>query len=396
MAEIVHDIAPGARIAVAAAGTSLEFIARVNDLVNTFGADIIVDDLGFSFEPYFEDGLLAQAVAGVKDQVVFVSSAGNAARKHYEADYKDNSNLHDFGLRAGGSTDLTMDVLVGPGEFLFTVLQWNDQFGLSANDYDLFLFDGAETTIGASSRDLQDGTQDPREFVCYFNPAFFQVRSKIVVGRFSGAGRRLEMFLRGGIQIDEYNVPDGSIFGHSAVPGVLAVGAIDAADPGNDTIEPFSSRGPSRIDFSSLQDAGAGVIDVPNLNFSSLSGFDGTSYRGQTFIALPGLAQELTIYVRPKAIHFRVLLTEVDKADGKIFPRTVLFESSRLTTPSSGPLTPITVDLGGINLVSGQLYAFYWIPLLWYRRTHKTMPTITHVQGQLFLIRVKTFIQKDK
>ncbi len=88
MAEIVHDIAPGAQIAVAGPGTSLEFIARVNDLVNTFGASIIVDDLGFFFEPYFEDGPIAQAVAAVKDQVVFVSSAGNAAQRHYEADYR--------------------------------------------------------------------------------------------------------------------------------------------------------------------------------------------------------------------------------------------------------------------------------------------------------------------
>ena len=45
MAEIIHDIAPGAQIAVAAVGTSLEFITRVNDLANSFGADIIVDDL---------------------------------------------------------------------------------------------------------------------------------------------------------------------------------------------------------------------------------------------------------------------------------------------------------------------------------------------------------------
>lgn len=53
MAEIVHDLAPGAQIAVAAVNTSLEFIARLNDLVNSFKADIIVDDLGFFGEPFF-------------------------------------------------------------------------------------------------------------------------------------------------------------------------------------------------------------------------------------------------------------------------------------------------------------------------------------------------------
>ena len=80
MAEIVHDLAPGAEIAVGAISTSLEFIARVNDMANTFGADVIVDDVGFFGEPYFEDGPVAQAVAAVKNQVVFISSAGNAAQ----------------------------------------------------------------------------------------------------------------------------------------------------------------------------------------------------------------------------------------------------------------------------------------------------------------------------
>ena len=271
MAEIVHDIAPGAEIAVGAGiSTSLAFIARVNDLANTFGADIIVDDLGFSFEPYFEDGSIAQAVAGVKDQVVFVSSAGNAAQKHYEADYRDNMNLHDFGLRAGGFSDLTMNVLVGADGFFFTVLQWNDRFGLSANDYDLFVLDETETSVIAGSIDPQDGTQDPIEATCVFNPTAFTVRVKVVVLRFSGASRRLEMFLLGNTLNEEYRVPGDSIFGHPAVPGVLATGAIDAADPGHDDIEPFSSRGPSTIFFPSLE-----IRQKPDL-----AGIDGVSVTG--------------------------------------------------------------------------------------------------------------------
>ena len=131
--------------------TSLEFVQQVDVLVNTFGADIVVDDLGFFNQPYFADGLIAQAVASVTDQTIFVSAAGNSARGHYEADYvstiEDGVDLHNFGSAAGGFTDETMNVLVDPGEFMVPVLQWNDPFGASSNDYDLFLVNTAETAL---------------------------------------------------------------------------------------------------------------------------------------------------------------------------------------------------------------------------------------------------------
>jgi hypothetical protein len=66
------------------------------------GADVIVDDLGFFAEPYFQDGPVAAAVLGaVKAGVSYHSSAGNEARQHLEQDFvaTPNSTLHDF---AGG------------------------------------------------------------------------------------------------------------------------------------------------------------------------------------------------------------------------------------------------------------------------------------------------------
>ena len=47
----------------------------------------------------------------------------------------------------------------------------------------------------------------------------------------------------------EHGVAEGSIVSHHAVTGVLAVGAINASDPGNDEAEPFSSQGPADIYF---------------------------------------------------------------------------------------------------------------------------------------------------
>ena len=53
MLEIIHDLAPAAELGFCGPETSLEMAACIADLRSTFGADIIVDDLGFLGEPYF-------------------------------------------------------------------------------------------------------------------------------------------------------------------------------------------------------------------------------------------------------------------------------------------------------------------------------------------------------
>jgi subtilisin family serine protease len=280
MLEIIHDIAPGAQLAVASANTSLEFAQRVNELVNNFGADVVVDDLGFFFEPYFSDGIVAQAVAAVTSQTIYISAAGNYALGHYEvnylSDYSEGADFHNFGQAAGVPTDISMNVLIYPGQFVVPILQWNDQFGLSANDYDLLLVNEAETDFlcpTCMSAEKQSGIQDPIEGICYFNNTNYPVRGKIVIHRFSGVSKRLEMFVLGG-QVEEYNTPDGSVFGHSGVPGALAIGAINASDPGNDNIEPFSSRGPSRIDFPSVQNRPKpDLIAIDGVSVTGTGGF---------------------------------------------------------------------------------------------------------------------------
>ena len=299
MMEIVHDLAPGAELAMGAVGTSLEFIQRVNDLVGDFGADIVIDDLGFFGEPYFADGPIAQAVASVANQVVYISSAGNSAAGHYEDDFlpwiiDDDVDVHNFGAQAGVGGDLTLDLVINPGRFLLTVLQWNDPFGASSNDYDLFLFNEAIDDLLCPLCEgitPQTGSQDPIEFFCYFNNGSDPVRGQLVVSRLdNGADRRLEMFFLG-VFPEEYDSPEGSIFGHSGLPGVLGVGAIDANDPGNDTIEFFSSHGPSRIDFPSIQIREAPkVTAIDGVSVTGTGGFPSTFF-GTSAAAPPGQAR---------------------------------------------------------------------------------------------------------
>ena len=246
--EIVHDVAPGAKLLFSGPSTSLDMVDAVQCLVDA-GADVIVDDLGFFGEPYFEDGPVADAVsAAVTAGVSYHSSAGNEAQEHVEEDFfpapGSNGQIHDW---AAGANDRFNGVVVPAGGTLTCILQWNDPFGAAADDYDLALFD-ANLNLVTQSVDPQVGAQDPIEIVQVVNQSNTNQLANVLVNRFAGAPRRLELFCLGASAM-EHGSAAGSIFGHAALPSVVAVGAVDVHDPGLDTVEPFSSHGPSRIDF---------------------------------------------------------------------------------------------------------------------------------------------------
>ena len=185
MLEIIHDLAPRAELGFCSAFTTLAFILCVDfDLAedDEFQPDVIVDDVAFPFEPYFEDGPVAQAVAeAVARDVIYISAAGNFAQLHYEGDFLASTELgfddgsgqlipeHNFGLVAGAESDPTMDIPLPPGASLMVVMQWSDGFGVSASDYDLLILDAGRGKVLAASVGLQNGDADPIEDISFEN-----------------------------------------------------------------------------------------------------------------------------------------------------------------------------------------------------------------------------------
>jgi len=155
---------------------------------------------------------------------------------------------------------------------LTCILQWNDPFGRAADDYDLALFD-ANLNLVAQSIDPQEGAQDPIESVSVVNLTDTDQRANILIDRFSGAPRRLELFCLGASAL-EHSSAAGSIFGHPALPSVVAVGAVDVHDPGLDAVEPFSSHGPARVDFPTLEvRAKPDLVAFDGVTISNAGGF---------------------------------------------------------------------------------------------------------------------------
>ncbi len=80
MAEIVYDLAPGVTLAICQGITTVDFVNCVTSLKDTFGADVIVDDVTFFLEPMFDDGPVAAAYqSAISAGVTVIASAGKGA-----------------------------------------------------------------------------------------------------------------------------------------------------------------------------------------------------------------------------------------------------------------------------------------------------------------------------
>ena len=262
--EIVHDLAPGASLAFSGPIGSLEMVQAIdwlaNDAFGGTGADIIVDDLGFYREPYFEDGAVALAAAdAVAGGAVFVSAGGNYARRHYEAEFVDGGDgFHAFAANDTAMAIASGFVLVPPSSLRGRVtafLQWNDRWGAAGTDYDLFVCRGGwkptkfnlQNGRCAGSTRIQDGDDRPYERAVVNLPP--GASADLYIHRYTaGPATRLELFVVTG-SIKEHGVPAGGIVGHPAVAGVLATGAIGSGDLGHDELEGFSDYGASEIYF---------------------------------------------------------------------------------------------------------------------------------------------------
>ncbi len=159
MLQLVHDIAPKARLGFATAnGGEVNFANNIRALagfpgvpnaISGFKADIIVDDIIYLAEPFFQDGIVAQTVDEVAAAgVSYFSSAGNRpATQSYDSKPRivpgDSSSWANTGLNfsgvppelyAGGFHDFAAgDELDIAQRIAFTggstiVFQWNEPF----------------------------------------------------------------------------------------------------------------------------------------------------------------------------------------------------------------------------------------------------------------------------
>jgi len=260
MLEIVHDMAPSAKLFFATAFNSIESFADNIRALRAAGCDIIVDDIIYFAESPFHDDIVTTAVNDViADGALYFSSAGNEGNFNdgtsgtWEGDFKNSrvtlpllpgGALHDFG-------DGVISNFVKIGGAV-TTLHWSDPQGASDNDYDFFIMDNTLSTVLDASTEVQDGDDDPFE-ITFGAPG----GSRILIFKADGAQRRalnLCNFL-GELGL----ATSGTIRGHAAADGAFAVAAVDVGLAGGGSftggptnpVELFSSDGNRRVFYKS-------------------------------------------------------------------------------------------------------------------------------------------------
>ncbi|MBV9619806.1 MAG: S8 family serine peptidase [Gammaproteobacteria bacterium] len=140
MMQIVHDVAPGAKLGFHTAVESEADFANGIQALATAGAKVIADDVTYFDEPVYQDGLLAQAADTVNGAgVAYFSAAGNSGNNAYDntapsfatpSSSPAGELLLNFDTsNASTATSLPVNIpALQPGEFIAFVLQWDQPY----------------------------------------------------------------------------------------------------------------------------------------------------------------------------------------------------------------------------------------------------------------------------
>jgi hypothetical protein len=267
MLQIVHDVAPGAKLAFRTGTVSAsDFASGIKELASanlSGGAcNVIVDDVTWPTEPFFRDGTVAQAVNTVKAQgVTYFSAAGNFGSRAFEADFN-SSGVTPEGLTGPAhsfGSEIYQKLSLKAGTYTI-VLQWDDDvYSLGGNqgaqtDLDVYLLEFGGTTLFGFNRDNTGG--DPIEILPFVVNE--DTEAKLAIVRASGSANPRFKFVifRGDGTIVGGSDASSTLVGQANAEGAIAVGAMlyDNISPyvtTPNTVASFSSRGGTQVKVSS-------------------------------------------------------------------------------------------------------------------------------------------------
>jgi subtilisin family serine protease len=289
VAEVIHEMAPGAQISLACTDTAGDTGPAV-DWAQAQGAQIISRSLGEaavmrgdgSGGPGTTD---AAAEDALSTGILWVNSAGNYARSHWSGNFTDGDT--DLSLNYAGS-DERNSFVIGAGQTQCVRIKWDD-WPATAINYNAYLHRSSDDSIVDTALTVQTGTQPPREVMCYTNPGAtqsFGVEIRKLAAPL-GADPRIDIFATDAFEL-EHRVAASSVSESVGAPEVFSVAAVCRT---TSAIQPYSSQGPV-IDGRTSPDIGAHT-SVSN-SFAPSSGCSG-GFSG-TSAAAPHVAGAAALY----------------------------------------------------------------------------------------------------
>ncbi|HXC08471.1 MAG TPA: S8 family serine peptidase, partial [Steroidobacteraceae bacterium] len=267
MLQIVYDVAPGTSLAFYTAENSeADFASGIGKLA-TAGAKVIADDVGYFDEPFFQDGIVAQAINAVEGQgVAYFSAAGNDGTLAYDnltpsfnttSTSAPNSGEKLLNFDATGATTVTsLPVTIAalvPGEFVAIVVEWDQPYvtgapnsGGATSQIDLCITGASgtdeieqynsDTSAGAncSGPNATNGSTDPYQVMIVANPANASGNTaaetlNLQIGLAGGTTPgRIKVAVEddgAGSTINGFQTNTATLQGHPGAAGAAAVGA---------------------------------------------------------------------------------------------------------------------------------------------------------------------------
>jgi hypothetical protein len=290
MLQVIHDIAPHAQLAFATAySTEMQFAEHIRLLAKPVaaggaGADVIVDDVGYFEEPFYQDGPVAVAIKEVTELgVTYLTAAGNENSVNasgqpiasWEAPaYRPMAcpseltvlgvvgpTCMDFDPTSGENAKFEMKVKAG-GTAIFD-LQWAEPWFGVDTDLDAYLFDKNGNLLTEAGEGQADNVVlgKPIELFGWQNETAESQTIHLVIDRCTGACNptaangtpRLKVVQlgRGAVTEIQYHGTNGdkvgpTIYGHAGAAAAITLAAVKDTESATAPEEPetYSSRGP--------------------------------------------------------------------------------------------------------------------------------------------------------
>lgn len=326
MMEIIHDVSPGASLSFHTAFFgNANFAGGILALADS-GAQVIVDDAFYDDSPFFQDGIIAQAVNEVKRQgKVYLSAAGNEGLGSWDVFFKpsgifdtlvnfefiDNIVIEDtsifrflpdtalFEFHDFGDGNPFKQIKIPPNGFIDWTFQWDQNSVLAGNDnpaapteLDVLVFNANTQQLVASSSISGQGFV-PYDFIAFSNFTEDSIFNFAIVKLDGPNPNRIKFIPFSGTAVDLLRELGGgaiaNIRGHVNSEGAIGVGAVPYFQTpafGLDTAvaEVFSSGGGIPI----LLDEEGNSIEEIIRDKPEVMGPDGTN----TTFFIPGIDVE--------------------------------------------------------------------------------------------------------
>ncbi len=262
MAQIVHDVAPKAKLVFRTGCASpLDLALGIQQLAGPgYNCQVIVDDITYITEPFLKDGMVAQSVNDVvtNKKVTYITSAGNFGSKSFEGTFTPLSGAvlpsGISGVAHSFNGAKSQKLHLKRGNYTI-VLQWDDQFySLGGNagaavDLDFFLWQPATGSYFGFNRN--NITADPIE-VLPFN-VNEDTDAELLIVRAGGlANVKFKYIIFRGEATIEGHAGSSTIVGQANAEKAISVGAmlydnVNNIVPDYPSVASFSSRGGTAV-----------------------------------------------------------------------------------------------------------------------------------------------------